>query len=92
MQDAEMKKIIEVSFQPHHCVVEFLPTSQTKKIWLRLVNRCLWGLRVYVAANIGLDVWSAGACPKREPGQASGIGSCFEPRSVASRPPKCASL
>ena len=36
MQDAEMKKIIEVSFQPHHCVVEFLPTSQTKKIWLRL--------------------------------------------------------
>ncbi len=36
MQDAEMKRIIESSFQPYHCGVEFLPANETQKIWLRL--------------------------------------------------------
>ncbi len=36
MQEAEMKRIIESSFQPYHCGVEFLPLNDTQKIWLRL--------------------------------------------------------
>ena len=36
MQNSEMKEVIEASFQPYRCEVQFLPTSQTKKIWLRL--------------------------------------------------------
>ncbi len=34
MDNAEMKRIIESSFQPYHCGVEFLPLNDTQKIWL----------------------------------------------------------
>ena len=36
MQDAEIKQIIEASFQPYHCGVEFLPVYETHKVSLRL--------------------------------------------------------
>ncbi len=36
MQNSEMKKIIEASFQPYHCGVEFLPVYQTVKKELRV--------------------------------------------------------
>ncbi len=36
MQDSEMKRIIESSFQPYHCGVDFLPVYETQKRELRL--------------------------------------------------------
>ncbi len=36
MQNSEMKKIIEASFQPYHCEVDFLPVYQTVKKELRV--------------------------------------------------------
>ncbi len=36
MQNSEMKRIIESSFQPYHCGVEFLPVYQTVKKELRV--------------------------------------------------------
>ena len=36
MQDSEIKKIIESSFQPYHCGVQFLPVYETHKESLRL--------------------------------------------------------
>ena len=36
MQDSEIKKIIESSFQPYHCGVQFLPVYETHKVSLRL--------------------------------------------------------
>ncbi len=36
MQDSEMKKIIESSFQPCRCRVNFLPVYETQKRELRL--------------------------------------------------------
>jgi len=36
MQNSGMKKIIEASFQPYHCGVEFLPVYQTVKKELRV--------------------------------------------------------
>ena len=34
MQDSEIKAVIESSFAPYHCGVEFLPVNETQKIWL----------------------------------------------------------
>lgn len=31
MENAEIKRIIEASFEPYHCGVEFLPIYQTRK-------------------------------------------------------------
>ena len=36
MEDSEIKKIIESSFQPYHCGVQFLPVYETHKVSLRL--------------------------------------------------------
>ena len=36
MQDSEIKKIIESSFQPYHCGVQLLPVYATHKESLRL--------------------------------------------------------
>ena len=36
MQEAEIKRIIESSFQPYHCGVQFLPVYETHKVSLRL--------------------------------------------------------
>ncbi len=33
MQNSEMKEVIEASFQPYRCEVEFLPLNDTQKIW-----------------------------------------------------------
>ncbi len=36
MQEAEIKRIIESSFQPYQCGVQFLPVYETHKVSLRL--------------------------------------------------------
>ncbi len=36
MQEAEITRIIESSFQPYHCGVQFLPVYDTHKVSLRL--------------------------------------------------------
>ena len=55
MQNAEIKKIIEASFEPYHCGVEFLPIDEPVKTSLQLRVSDEFDELVFIAKSNDLE-------------------------------------